>query len=83
MVIVLKIMEEQKRRFLRGSCRENLLDQCLVVYLGQSVPGGYKYGDLTLQVGGVSYETVKYGHESLPDSDPRMTSLAKSLPEDW
>jgi hypothetical protein len=25
------------------------------------VPGGYKYGDLALQVGGVSNETVKYG----------------------
>jgi hypothetical protein len=25
--------------------------------------GGYKYGDLTLQVGGVSDETVKYGRE--------------------
>jgi hypothetical protein len=27
------------------------------------VPGGYKYGDLALQVGGVSDETVKYGRE--------------------
>jgi hypothetical protein len=26
-------------------------------------PGGYKYGDLALQVGGVSNETIKYGHE--------------------
>jgi hypothetical protein len=25
--------------------------------------GGYKYGDLALQVGGVSDETVKYGRE--------------------
>jgi hypothetical protein len=25
------------------------------------VPGGYKYGNLSLQVGGVSDETVKYG----------------------
>jgi hypothetical protein len=24
---------------------------------------GYKYGDLSLQIGGVSDETVKYGHE--------------------
>jgi hypothetical protein len=30
---------------------------------GPHVPGGYKYGDLALQVGGVSNETVKYGHE--------------------
>jgi hypothetical protein len=27
------------------------------------IPGGYKYGDLALQVGGVSEETVKYGRE--------------------
>jgi hypothetical protein len=39
--------------------------QCLGVYLGQPVPGGYKYGDLALQLGG-SHESdkVKYGHES-------------------
>jgi hypothetical protein len=28
--------------------------QCLGVLLGHPVPGGYKYGDLALQVGGVS-----------------------------
>jgi hypothetical protein len=28
--------------------------QCRGVYLGHPVPGGYKYGDLALQVGGVS-----------------------------
>jgi hypothetical protein len=28
--------------------------QCLGVYLGYPVPGGYKYGDLALQVGIVS-----------------------------
>jgi hypothetical protein len=27
------------------------------------VPGGYKYGNLALQVGGVLNETVKYGRE--------------------
>jgi hypothetical protein len=27
------------------------------------VPGGYKYGKLSLQVGGVSDETLKYGRE--------------------
>jgi hypothetical protein len=37
--------------------------QCPGVYLGNPVPGGYKYGDLALQVGGVSNETVKYGRE--------------------
>jgi hypothetical protein len=26
-------------------------------------PGGYKYGNLVLQVGGVSDGTVKYGYE--------------------
>jgi hypothetical protein len=34
------------------------------VYLGHPVPGGYKYGDLALQVGGVSgIGTIKYGLE--------------------
>jgi hypothetical protein len=33
------------------------------VYLGHPVPGGYKYGNLSIQVGGVSNETVKYGRE--------------------
>jgi hypothetical protein len=28
--------------------------QCLGIWLGHPVPGGYKYGDLALQVGGVS-----------------------------
>jgi hypothetical protein len=28
--------------------------------MGHPVPGGYKYGDLALQVGGVSDETVKW-----------------------
>jgi hypothetical protein len=39
--------------------------QCPGVYLGHPVPGGYKYGDLALQVGGVSrIRTTKYGLES-------------------
>jgi hypothetical protein len=39
--------------------------QCPGVYLGHPVPGGYKYGDLTLQVGGVSRNgTIIYGLES-------------------
>jgi hypothetical protein len=33
------------------------------VWLGHPVLGEYKYGDLALQVGWVSNETVKYGHE--------------------
>jgi hypothetical protein len=31
--------------------------------MGHPVPEGYKYGNLALQVGGVSDETVKYGRE--------------------
>jgi hypothetical protein len=31
--------------------------------LGHAVPGGYKYEDLALQVGGVSDEAVKYVRE--------------------
>jgi hypothetical protein len=35
------------------------------VLLGHPVPGGYNYGDLALQVGGVSrIETIKYDLES-------------------
>jgi hypothetical protein len=30
--------------------------------MGHLVPEGYKYGNLALQVGGVSDETVKYGY---------------------
>jgi hypothetical protein len=41
------------------------------------VPGGYRYGHLDLQVRGVSYETVKHGHESCglhcPDIPPVCT----------
>jgi hypothetical protein len=32
------------------------------VKLSHPVPGGYKYGNLALQVWGVSDETVKYGY---------------------
>jgi hypothetical protein len=39
--------------------------QCPGVHLGHPVPGGYKYGDLALQVGGVSrIGTIIYGLES-------------------
>jgi hypothetical protein len=37
--------------------------QCPGVYLGHPVSGGYKYGDLALQVGRVSDERVKYGRK--------------------
>jgi hypothetical protein len=36
----------------------------LVDRLGHPVPGGYKYGNLALKVGGVSDETVKFQGES-------------------
>jgi hypothetical protein len=34
----------------------------ILVYLKYPVPRGYKYGNLGLQVGEVSDETVKYGY---------------------
>jgi hypothetical protein len=37
--------------------------QCPGLLLGHPVPGAYTYGDLALQVGGVSDVTVKYGCE--------------------
>jgi hypothetical protein len=40
-----------------------MLLQVLLYYSHKSVPGGYKYRDLALQVGGVSDETEKYGRE--------------------
>jgi hypothetical protein len=48
--------------------------QCPGVQLEHPVPGGYKYGNLTLQARGISDETVKYGREF----DPRVTALARS-----
>jgi hypothetical protein len=33
-----------------------------MVKLGHPVPGGYKYGNLALQIGRVSDETAKYGY---------------------
>jgi hypothetical protein len=42
----------------------NLVTQCLEVLLGYHVPGGNKYRNLALQVGGGSkIGTVKYAHE--------------------
>jgi hypothetical protein len=41
-------------------------------------PGGYKYGDLTLQVGGVSrIGTIKYGPESHGTALARTSSNGK------
>jgi hypothetical protein len=41
-------------RIVRGDGKGT---QCSGVYLGHPVPGGYKYGVLALQVGGVSDES--------------------------
>jgi hypothetical protein len=38
--------------------------QCPEERLGHPVTGGYKYGDLALQVGGVSNDTVRRGVSS-------------------
>jgi hypothetical protein len=51
--------------FLGNSLRLSLVYGVMNLSLSQeiiSVPGGYKYGNLALQVGGVSEETVKYGY---------------------
>jgi hypothetical protein len=45
--------------------------------LGHAVPGGYKYRDLALQVGGVSNEIVKYGREFCGTLKQRVTALAR------
>jgi hypothetical protein len=46
---------------------------CPWVYLGHPVPEGYQYGDLGVQVGGVSrIATIKYGLEY------RGTALART-----
>jgi hypothetical protein len=42
---------------------QRLVDFIIMVTNSTFVPGGYKYGNLALQVGGVSDETVKYGRE--------------------
>jgi hypothetical protein len=55
MVISIRLVTElqrERREQERDSGREEA--QCLGVYPGHPVPGGYKYADLALQVGGVS-----------------------------
>jgi hypothetical protein len=48
-----------------GPKGEPIPRRSLGVYLGHPVPDGYKYGDLALQVGGVSrMGTLKYGFQS-------------------
>jgi hypothetical protein len=47
--------------------------------VGHPVPGGYKYGDLVLQVGGVSrIGTIKYALESRGSQDSSGTALART-----
>jgi hypothetical protein len=48
---------------LRVVIGDNKGTQCLGLYLGHTVPWGYKYKDLDLQVGRVSSEIIKCGHE--------------------
>jgi hypothetical protein len=48
------------------------------VYLGHPIPGGYKYGDLALQVGGFSrIGTKKYGIQSHGTALARASSNSK------
>jgi hypothetical protein len=52
--------------------------QRLWIYLLQYAPGGYKNGELTLQVGGsLESETVNIWSWVPRDSDRRMTALAR------
>jgi hypothetical protein len=44
-------------------CGSKMEQSLFHLHIFSNVPGGYKYGDLALQVGGVSDETVKYGRE--------------------
>jgi hypothetical protein len=56
----------------------NSITQCPGVYLGYPVPGGYKYGNVALQVGGVSrIGTIKYGLESRGTALTRTSSNSK------
>jgi hypothetical protein len=64
-----------KNTLLRGDGKGT---QCPEVYLGHPVPGGYKYGDLALQTGGVSRTgTIKYGLESRGTVLARTSSNSK------
>jgi hypothetical protein len=56
-----RIPPPQSLRVVRGDEEGT---QCSGVYLDHPVPGGYKYGDLALQIVGVSGETVTYGYGS-------------------
>jgi hypothetical protein len=52
--------------------------QCPGEYLVHPALGGYKYGDLALQVGGISrIGTIKYGLESRGNAMARTSSNSK------
>jgi hypothetical protein len=62
-------------RVIRGDGKGTLWSG---VYLGHSVPGGYKYGDLAFQVGGVSrIGAIKYGLEFCGTVLARTSSNSK------
>jgi hypothetical protein len=62
-------------RVVRGNGKGT---QCKGIYLGHPVLGGYKHGDLVLQVGGVSrIGTIKYGLEFRGTALARISSNSK------
>jgi hypothetical protein len=56
------VTTEIKSQIINQVMKPNKKD-CAAIIIHNLVPGGYKHGDLALQVGGVSDETVKYGRE--------------------
>jgi hypothetical protein len=50
---------------------------CLGVQLDYSVSGGFKYGNLALQAGGLESWILKFGHESRR-TDLSMTALTRT-----
>jgi hypothetical protein len=58
--VIVEARENTSTETLRVVRGDEKGTQCPGVYLGDPVPGEYKYGNLALQVGGVSNETAKY-----------------------
>jgi hypothetical protein len=52
--------------------------QCLGIWFGHPVPGGYKYGDLALQVGETRVCDSKIWSWDPQDSGPKMIALVKA-----
>jgi hypothetical protein len=48
---------------------------------GNPIPGGYKYGILVLQVGGISGETVKFGPEFYIDKGSGVMTYMPAYPD--